>query len=102
MEKTQQPNVTSKEQVAERLQALPGFTKSVYIALHAALYAEPFFSDVTALDLAEKLACSTMAINASIGHLELAGLVYSEYFSSNRNKPTCFLHTYEHDRFEEI
>lgn len=60
-----------------KLAALPEFSRAVYAQLQAGLYAEPGFTDVSAEDLARKLKVPVQAINASIGHLEAAGLVFS-------------------------
>lgn len=90
----------NKEQVTERLAALPEFSQSVYAAIHKSLYAEPYFSDVTVRDIAKGLGVKPVAINAAVGHLIDAGLVLTELFDNGYDKPRTFLHTYEHDEFQ--
>lgn len=95
--------VQSIQEVQDRLSKLPEFSQQVYQSLQKGLYAEPFFSDVQADDLAKTLGVSPLAINGALGHLMAAGLVYSEEFSNGfKRKSDIFLHTYEHDEFQTL
>lgn len=95
------PRVTNSEECKARLAELPEFSAKVYAAIHSGLYAEPFFSDVRVIDVAEKLNVAPRAVNAAVGHLIEEGLVYTENFDGN-NWQRVFLHTYEHDEFNVI
>jgi DNA-binding MarR family transcriptional regulator len=101
-----QARVTSDSEVAERLATLPEFSRSVYAAIKAGLYAEPGFSDVTVADVAERLGCAPLAVNAAVGRLIEAGLVNTEEYERKtmrgaRTVTDIFLHTYEHDRYQD-
>lgn len=95
--------VTNIQECNERIATLPEFSAKVYSTIKAGLYAEPFFSDIEVVDIAKTLGVSPMAVNASVGHLVEVGLVYTEVWGGNQapgSAGRCFLHTYEHDEFE--
>jgi hypothetical protein len=83
--------VSTAAKLNAALAALPEFSRKVYEAIHAGLYAEPGFSDVNASDVARWLKCEGLAVNAALKHLVEAGLVYTEGEGRDR-----WLHTYEH------
>lgn len=87
---------TTHKELQNIVDNLPPFSKQVYQALQATMYAEPGYSDTTVADLAKRLNCKPMAVNGAIGHLTEAGLVYSVQ-DSGSDTPDTFLHTYEHD-----
>lgn len=112
MNSTQQPTtgynqrepkfrVTNNEELQARLASIPEYSARVYATLQSSLYAEPFFSDVTVKDLAEKMGESTQAIRGALALLTTEGLVYSEEYSANY-RTRIFLHTFEHDKFQFI
>lgn len=101
MTTTKKSPVTNIEEVKARVAELPEFSGKVYAALKADLYAEPFFSDVRVIDIAEKLNVTPRAVNAAVGHLIEEGLVYTEDCDTN-NWQRVFLHTYEHDEFQRF
>jgi len=101
MNSTQLTPVKNDAELQERLNTLPAFSKDVYDTLHAALYAEAFFSDVTVEDLAKTMVETTEAVRAALKRLMEAGLVYSEHYNANR-RTRIFLHTYQHDKYEVL
>ena len=98
--------VRNQVEVAERLEDLPDFSRRVYADISANLYAEPGFSDVTVADVARRLKVKPLAVNAAVGRLIAAGLVFTEEYDRNtlrgaRSTVDIFLHTYEHEDFEQ-
>ena len=102
MNSTQTTPVKNDAELQERLSTLPAFSKDVYDTLHAALYAEPFFSDVTVNSLAAEMVETTERVRAALKHLMACGLVYSEDFDNGYGKKRIFLHTHQHDGYEII
>lgn len=100
MNSTHNP-VKNETELQARLASIPEYSARVYATLKGELYAEPFFSDVTVKDLAEKMNESTQAIRGALALLTTEGLVYSEQYDANNNK-RIFLHTFEHDQFQVI
>lgn len=100
-----QEPVKNIEEVQQRLAELPEFSQQVYATIKAGLYAEPFFSDLRSIDVAKKMNVKPVAVNAALGHLIAAGLVYTEEFVSVVEffeRRSNFIHSYEHDDFERI
>lgn len=89
--------VKTTKELNDALAALPEFSRKVYDAIHAGLYAEPGFSDVTATDVAKTLGCPAKAVNAAVKHLIAVGLVWSFEFDAPY---MTVLGTFEHS--EEI
>jgi len=83
------------DEVIARRAALPGFSRRVYDAIHAGLYAEPGFTDVTAEDVAKTLGCKPLAVNGALSKLEAVGLVWS-YETDVNFTDYVFLATYQH------
>lgn len=93
--------VANNTELNERLAKLPAYSQTVYTAIKAGLYAEPFFSDVTVEDIATATTSTTTAVRGALKHLIEQGLVYTEQYDANRSK-RIFLHTYEHDNYNVI
>jgi len=87
--------LTFAETIAAR-ERLPEFSREVYDRLNALLYAEPWFSDVLAEDLAGALHTSGQAVGGALEHLIEAQLVSVEDTDINHERRN-FLHTYAHD-----
>jgi hypothetical protein len=89
--------VKTTAELLAALDALPEFSRKVYEVIKAGLYAEPGFSDIESSDVAATLKCSPLAVNAALGHLIEAGLVFVEPWETFGNPKRNFIHTYEHD-----
>jgi hypothetical protein len=99
------------EDTLKKVAGLPEFSRKVYEAINARLYAEPQFSDVEVTTIADFLQVKQEAVKAAVGRLIEAHLVYVEHteLCAGWNKRThqkikwekvAFLHTYAHDRGE--
>lgn len=58
-------------------------TRAVYNAVVAGLYGEPCFSDVVAEDVIARLGRSHHSVNAALGVLYRAGLLYRDEYNGN-------------------
>lgn len=89
----------AKTEFAETIAAIKALTTEqtvVYNAINAALYAEPYFSDVQGSDIASVTGMTAQQVGGYVKALIDAGLVYVEYTDVNMSKRQ-FIHTHAHD-----
>lgn len=88
--------VKTSDELMERLNTLPAFSKIVYDAIQESMYAEPGFSDTMPRDIAKELKVSVKAIGGALTELQDKGLIWLDTDGVN-GTPMTFIHTYEHD-----
>jgi hypothetical protein len=71
--------ITRIDDARTAIETLPDFSRRVFVALVAALYAEPGFTDVTSVGIARVIDAAPQAVNAALAHLYAVGVAYPDH-----------------------